>query len=175
MVIMFAVCSTPSRHIAVFCSGSTPKPCISISDPDSPVPHSSAAARNQIERRKAFGNARGMIVVRRRQADAVAEADILGALRSGAEKHLGRRGVRVLLEEVVLDLPHVVEAEAIGELDLIERIVEQLLLSALAPGLRQLMFIEDAELHLSSSCATRDPVAARVVFFAVRARNARQP
>jgi hypothetical protein len=34
--------------------------------------------------------------------------------------------VRVLLEEVVLDLPHVVEAELVGQLDLVERVLDQL-------------------------------------------------
>jgi hypothetical protein len=41
--------------------------------------------------------------------------------------------VRVFLEEVVLDLPRVVDAEAIGELDLIERVLEQPELGALVP------------------------------------------
>ena len=44
----------------------------------------------------------------------------------GGEEHLGRRGVRVLLEEVVLDLPHVLDAELVGELDLLERVLDQL-------------------------------------------------
>ena len=43
----------------------------------------------------------------------------------GGEEHLGRRGVAVLLEEVVLDLPHVLDAELVGELDLVERVLDQ--------------------------------------------------
>ena len=39
------------------------------------------------------------------------QPDALGALAGGAQEHLGRGGVRVLLEEVVLDLPDVVDAE----------------------------------------------------------------
>ena len=50
------------------------------------------------------------------------------ALAGGGEEHLGRRRVAVLLEEVVLDLPHVVDAEPVGELDLVERVLEQLVL-----------------------------------------------
>jgi hypothetical protein len=42
--------------------------------------------------------------------------------------------VRVLLEEVVLDLPRVVDAEAVGELDLVERLLEEALLVASAQG-----------------------------------------
>ena len=41
----------------------------------------------------------------------------------GGEEHLGRARVRVLLEEVVLDLPDVVDAEPVGELDLLERVL----------------------------------------------------
>ena len=53
------------------------------------------------------------------------EADALGARRGGREEHLGGGGVAVLLEEVVLDLPDVVEADAVGELDLLEGVLEQ--------------------------------------------------
>ncbi len=48
-----------------------------------------------------------------------------GALTHRAEEHLGRRTVAVLLEEVVLDLPHVVVPETVGGLDLIEDLVEE--------------------------------------------------
>jgi len=41
---------------------------------------------------------------------------------------------RVLLEEVVLDLPGVVDAEPIGQLDLCERVLEQTLLATGLPG-----------------------------------------
>jgi hypothetical protein len=44
--------------------------------------------------------------------------------------------VRVLLEEVVLDLPCVVDAEPIGQLDLRERVLEEALLAAVLPGAR---------------------------------------
>ena len=53
----------------------------------------------------------------------------------------------VLLEEVVLDLPHVVEAEAVGELDLVERVLQQLVLVVGPPRSGQLVLVEDAELH----------------------------
>ena len=51
-----------------------------------------------------------------------------GALRARGQEHLRRARVRVLLEEVVLDLPDVVDAQPVGELDLLERLVDQLLL-----------------------------------------------
>ena len=75
-----------------------------------------AAARQQVERRDALGDA--VRLVGGELDHAVAEPDVLGALAGGAEEHLGRRGVRVLLEEVMLDLPGVVVAEPVGELDL---------------------------------------------------------
>ena len=77
----------------------------------------------------------------------MAEPDLLGALRAGGEEHLGRRGVRIFLEEVVLDLPDVVEAQPVGELDLVERVLEQLLLAPVVPRPRQLMLVENAEFH----------------------------
>jgi hypothetical protein len=41
--------------------------------------------------------------------------------------------VRVLFEEVVLDLPGVVHAEPIGQLHLIERLLEEAMLGAVVP------------------------------------------
>ena len=42
---------------------------------------------------------------------------------TAGEDDLGRRAVRVLLEEVVLDRPDVVEAELVGQAGLLERVV----------------------------------------------------
>ena len=68
--------------------------------------------------------------------------------RGGGQEHLGRRGVRVLLEEVVLDLPDVVEAEPVGELDLLERVRRAGGAPAsVLPGPGQLVLVEDAEPH----------------------------
>jgi len=60
--------------------------------------------------------------------------------------------VRVLLEEVMLDLPHVVEAEPVRELHLLERLREQRRLGVRAPRSRELMLVEDAEAHLLAGC-----------------------
>src|SRR3954454_24926080 len=79
--------------------------------------------------------------------DAVTEADVLGALAGGTEEHLGRGAVRGLLEEVVLDLPGVVEPEPVGELDLVEAVLEQLVLGVVGPRPRQLVLVEDPEFH----------------------------
>jgi hypothetical protein len=69
-----------------------------------------------------------MLVADRQRQDPEAEADVLRALRGGAEEDPRGAGVRVLLEEVVLDLPDGVEADAVGELDLLERLGDQPLL-----------------------------------------------
>ena len=106
-----------------------------------------AAVRHEVERRDALRGAGGVVVVRRRLDDAVAEADVLGPLAGRGEEHLGRGGVRVLLEEVVLDLPHVLDAELVGELDLLERVLDQLALGVVGPRTRVLVLVEDAELH----------------------------
>ena len=66
--------------------------------------------------------------------DAVTEADILRALARGAEKDLGRRAVRILFQEVVLDFPGVVEAQPIGQFHLVERVVEELSFAIRFPG-----------------------------------------
>jgi len=72
-------------------------------------------------------------VIGRQLDDAVSQADVLSALAGSAEKDLWGRGVRVLLEEVVLYLPRVVVAEAVGQLDLVERLMEQPVLAVLVP------------------------------------------
>src|SRR5258708_4460233 len=64
-----------------------------------------AAVGNDVERRQPLGGAGGMVVVGDHLADAVADADALGQRRAGGQEHLGRGGMRVLLQEVVLDLP----------------------------------------------------------------------
>ena len=103
------------------------------------------AVADQVERGDPLGDARR--VVRGELHDAVAEADVLGALAGRGEEHLRRRGVRVLLEEVVLDLPRVVVAEPVRQLDLVERVLDQVVLAVGGPRPRQLVLVEDPELH----------------------------
>ena len=77
------------------------------------------------------------------------EADILGALAGGGEEDLGLRRVGVFFQEVVLDLPGVVVAAAIRDLDLGERVLVEVQFAVGFPGARQLQFIEHTELHVS--------------------------
>src|SRR3546814_3388717 len=82
--------------------------------------------------------------------DAVPQPDVLRPLARRAEKDLRRRGVRILLQEVMLHLPGIVVAEPVGELDLGERVLEELILATLLPRPRELMFVEDrSEEHTS--------------------------
>ncbi len=116
-----------------------------------------AAVGDQVERRQSLGGARRMVVLRDHLADAVAQPDPRRASRRRGEEHLGRGRVRVLVEEVVFDLPRVVEAEPVRELDLIERVAQQAELVVVAPRLRELVFVEDAELHPCSSAEQSRP------------------
>ncbi len=59
--------------------------------------------------------------------------------------------MRVLFQEVVLDLPDVVDAEFVAEFDLCERFLVQPAFRILAPGLWQLVFVKHAEFHRASS------------------------
>ncbi len=102
-------------------------------------------ARQEIERGNALGHA--MRLVGSELHHAMAQTDALGALAGGTEKDFRRRGVRVLLEKMMLDLPRVVVAQPVGELDLGERVLQLLVLAPGPPRPGQLMFVEDAEFH----------------------------
>src|SRR5208282_2943786 len=106
----------------------------------SPVAH-------QIERRDTLCYSRGMIDQRRKLNDSMAEADVLRALAARREENFRRRRMRILLEEVMLGCPHVVESEAIGEFDLFERVLEQLMFGIASPWPWELMLIETANFH----------------------------
>ncbi len=104
--------------------------------------------RDQVQGRNPLGDP-GRVVDRWRGLDdAVTKPDPPGALARGGEEHLRGGGVRVLLEEVMLDFPDVVEAGPVGELDLLERIGQQRVLGFRPPGPGQLVLVEDAEPHM---------------------------
>jgi len=48
---------------------------------------------------------------------------------------------------MVLDSPQVVDAEAVGELDLLQGVLQQAVLVAGRPRSRELVLVEDAESH----------------------------
>src|SRR5207247_8814488 len=82
-----------------------------------------AGVGDEVECGDALGDARRVVVARRHDDDAVPEADVLRPLAGGGEEDFRSRGMRVLLEEVVLDLEDVVEAELVGRLDLVQSIL----------------------------------------------------
>src|SRR5204862_2186052 len=55
--------------------------------------------------------------------------------------------VAVLLEEVVLHLPDVVDAQPVRERALLERLLEEPVFGIGVPGTRELVLVEHAELH----------------------------
>src|SRR5580704_981625 len=110
-----------------------------------------ATAAHQIKRRDPLRNARRMIVPRRQQRDSVAESNLLRPLAGSRQKNLRRGRMSILFEKVMLDFPHVVDAELVGELDLVECVPKQLQLRSLCPRTRQLMLIKSSQLHFFST------------------------
>src|SRR6516164_2097663 len=80
----------------------------------------------------------------------MSEADAPRTLGRGSKEHLRGRRMRVFLEKVVLHLPGIVNAQAVRQLDLIQRVLEEAELGARLPGTWQLMLIEDPEFHVRS-------------------------
>ena len=112
-----------------------------------PATELDTAVGEQVEHGDALGHPSRVVELWRRQNDAVAEADPLRALATGGQEDLRRRRVAVLLEEVVFDLPDVLEPQRVGQLDLFEGIVQQAMFGAVSPGSTHLMLVEDTELH----------------------------
>src|SRR3954463_6294779 len=71
--------------------------------------------------------------------------------------------MRVLLEEVVLDLPDVVVPERVHELDLIEGVLQQLVLAVRTPRPRELVLVEEPELHWAGAGALATRCRKRVI------------
>src|SRR3954454_19524951 len=117
-------------------------------------------ARDQVERGGPLRDPRRVVERGRQLHDPVAEPYALGPLRRGSEENLRGARVRVLLEEVVLDLPDVVEARAVGELYLLESVAQQLLVGAVLPRPRHLVLVEDPEAHRALRTLPADPLPA---------------
>ena len=54
----------------------------------------------------------------------MAKAYVPGALRAGREEYFRGGGMRIFLQEVMLDFPGEIDAQFIGEFDLIERLLK---------------------------------------------------
>ena len=105
------------------------------------------AVADEVERGDALGDARGMVVGRRGEHDRVAEPDPPGVARAGRQEHFRRGGVRILLQEVVLVLPHIVEAQPVGEFHLLQGLMQQVVVRLFLPASRQLVFVKQSEFH----------------------------
>jgi hypothetical protein len=88
-----------------------------------------------------------VVVGGRELHDPVPQPDAAGPLAGGGQERLRRRGVAVLLEEVVLDLPAVVDAQAVGQLDLLEGVFQKAVLVVRRPRPRQWELIEQRDFH----------------------------
>src|SRR5438045_9225417 len=78
------------------------------------------------------------------------ESEFLGTLRTCCKEYFRCRGVRIFFEKMMFDFPCVIDAELVGELDLIERLLKKPELVALVPRPRKLMFVENPEFHWAS-------------------------
>ena len=105
------------------------------------------AAGEDVEHGGPLGDADRVVELGDADHDAVPDADVLGLHGAGGEEQLGRGAVRVLLEEVVLDRPHLVEAQLVGQAHLLERVHVDRALALAVPGTGHGQLVEDAELH----------------------------
>jgi hypothetical protein len=68
------------------------------------------AVGDEIQGGQAFRDARGVVIPRRQEHDAVPQPKALRALRGRRQKHFGGGRVRVLFQKMVFDLPGVIKA-----------------------------------------------------------------
>jgi hypothetical protein len=106
-----------------------------------------AAAREDVEHGRLLRDLDRMVELGDADDDAVTDPDSFRHHGARGEEQLGRRTVRVLLEEVVLDRPHLIEAELVGQTHLLERVVVDGALRLPRPGTRNRQLVEQAELH----------------------------
>ena len=139
--------SSASFHWARLVARSTPNPPSSASELDSPVPNSTRPSdtRSRVAIRSA--TRAGWLKPTGSWTMPCPSRMRRRPLAGGSQEDLGRRRVGVLLEEVVLHLPDVVEAQPVGQLDLVEGVLEQDVLVVGTPRTGQLVFVEDPEPH----------------------------
>src|SRR5262245_60084638 len=90
-----------------------------------------------------------MIVGKRQQSHAVADLDALGPRRHRPVQHLGRRAVRELAEEMMLDGPEVGEPDFVAAYRLGEHRMIGVALRSRAPWSRNGDLIEQAKFERS--------------------------
>src|SRR5207244_4065758 len=103
--------------------------------------------RDDVEGSGALGDADRVVDLRHANDDPVTDADALRLDSAGCQEDLRRGAVRVLLQEVVLDGPYLVEAKLIGEPHLFERPLVDSAFGLPVPRARDRNLVEDSELH----------------------------
>ena len=106
-----------------------------------------SAVAHDVEHGGLFCDLNRIVEVEGQQPHAVSDPDILGALTDRAVEDLGRGAVRVFLEEVMLDFPDVVDADAIGEFNLGEGLPVDIVFAERVPRARRLHLVQHAKLH----------------------------
>ena len=106
-----------------------------------------APVRDDVKGGGPLSGAGRVVEVRQHDGDTLPDADALRAGGGGGEEDFGRGAVGVLLEEMVLDGPCLVEPKLVGELDLRERVVVDLALGIGTPWAADGELVEDAEFH----------------------------
>src|SRR5262249_11819952 len=95
----------------------------------------------------ALGDPHGVIHLRYADDGAVSDADPPCLDGAGRQEDLGRRAMRVFLEEVMFDGPHGVEPERVGEAHLLEGVLVYGALDAVGERAWDGQLEEEAELH----------------------------
>src|SRR5205807_297213 len=109
-------------------------------------PHVQAALAEDVEGGRALRHPGRMVEGDGEEHDAVADADAAGVLGHGREEDLRGRAVGEALQEVVLDAPHVVEADLLGQLHLLDGLPVDVGLGGPELGVH-LHLVQQPELH----------------------------
>src|ERR1017187_8742388 len=112
------------------------------------------AAGKNIEDGGALGDFDRMIELGHAHDDAVTDAHFFGLHRARGQEQLGGRAMRIFFEEVMLDGPDGIEAELIGQRDLLEAVVVDGFFRFAAPWPRYGDFIEEAKFHCFTCCTS---------------------
>jgi hypothetical protein len=113
-------------------------------------PKLEAAVGDDVEDRGAFGDPDRVVELGDADHDAVPDPDALGLHRARRQENLGCGAMGILFEKMVLHRPHVVKPELVGEANLLEGVLVDLVLGLGRPGPRHGQLVEDPELHSSS-------------------------
>ena len=116
-------------------------------------PHVQAALAQDVQGRRPLRHPGRVVEGDREQDHAVADADAAGVLGNRRQEDLRGRAVGEALQEVVLDAPHVVEADLLGQLHLLDGLPVDVGLRGAQLGVH-LHLVQQPEPHQSSRPTT---------------------